>query len=127
MIEKNNNIVNNNSLSNPDNEVSSHQVVLGFSHVGVVWSQLALVDVQSALVVLLHFLVLPLVLTQQSQVVQLFGHIWMICTENLRRRQKKRCTVRDDQPVTLSITLPVCDTGDACSLSSVTSKDRGHI
>ncbi len=69
-----------------DMEVSSHQVVLGLGHVGVVWSQFALVDVQSAFVVLLHLLVLPLVLTQQSQVVQLFGHIWVVCTQNLRGR-----------------------------------------
>lgn len=59
-------------------KVSSHQVVLGFGHVGVVGSQLALVDVQRALVVLLHLLVLALVLTQQRQVVELLGHVWVV-------------------------------------------------
>lgn len=108
-------------------QLLAHQVVLGFGHIWIIWAQPGLVDLQGTTVVIFHLLIFALILTQQGQVVQLFGHIWMICTENLRRRQKKRCTVRDDQPVTLSITLPVCDTGDACSLSSVTSKDRGHI
>lgn len=73
------------ALIRHDIEVSAHQVVLGLGHVGVVWAQFALVDVQSALVVLLHLLVFPLVLTQQSQVVQLLGHIRVVCAQNLRR------------------------------------------
>ena len=65
-------------------QIYTYRVVLGLGHVGVVWSQFALVDVQSAFVVLLHLLVLPLVLTQQSQVVQLLGHIWVVGAQNLR-------------------------------------------
>lgn len=74
--------------------IYTYQVVLGLGHVGVVWSQFALVDVQSAFVVLLHLLVLPLVLTQQSQVVQLLGHIWVVGAQNLRWRSDTKCTVR---------------------------------
>ena len=42
-----------------------HQVVLGLGHVGVVGSQLGLVDLQGSAVVVLHLVVLALVLTQQ--------------------------------------------------------------
>lgn len=55
-----------------------HQVILGLGHVGIVGAQSALVDVQGTLVVLLHFLVLALVLTQQRQVVQLLCHVRVV-------------------------------------------------
>lgn len=70
--------------------VFSHQVVLGLGYVGVIWSQFALVDVQSAFVVLLHLLVLPLVLTQQSQVVQLLGHVWVVRAQNLNKEPERK-------------------------------------
>ncbi|PWA25545.1 hypothetical protein CCH79_00019883, partial [Gambusia affinis] len=66
------------------------KVVLGFGHVGVVRPQFALVDVQSTFVVLLHFLVLPLVLAQQRQVVELLGHVGMVRTQNLNHRERTR-------------------------------------
>lgn len=66
----------------------THQVVLGLGYVGVVWSQSALVDMQSPFVVLLHLLVLPLVLTQQSQVVQLLGHVGVVRTQNLSEKKQ---------------------------------------
>lgn len=62
----------------------SDQIVLGFGHIGVIRSQFALVDVQSPFIMLLHFLVLALVLTQQCQVVELFGNVRVVYAENLR-------------------------------------------
>lgn len=66
-----------------DSKTSSHQVVLGLGNIGIIWSQVALVDVQGTFIVLLHLLILPLVLAQQSQVVQLFGHVWVFGTQDL--------------------------------------------
>lgn len=83
-------------------KINSHQVVFGLGHVGIIWSQFALVDVQSTFIVLLHLLILPLVLTQQCQVVQLLGHIRMVCTENLRGRS-------DTKSMILFITMTVSD------------------
>jgi len=66
----------------------SHQVVLGFGHIGIIWAQPALVDLQCAAVVVLHLLILALVLAKQSQVVQLFGHIWVVLPQDLRGKQE---------------------------------------
>lgn len=38
---------------------------------------------QSSLVVAFHLLVLALVLTEQSQIVQLLGYVWVVCSQNL--------------------------------------------
>lgn len=67
----------------------SHQVVLGFSHVGIIRAQPALVDLQGAAVVIFHLLVFALILAQEGQVVQLLGHIWMVLPENLTTFQKQ--------------------------------------
>lgn len=42
----------------------SHQVVLGLRHIGIIWTQPALVDLQGAAVVVLHLLIFALVLAQ---------------------------------------------------------------
>ena len=67
-----------------------HQVVLGLGHVGVVGAQFGLVDLQRSHVVVLHLFVLALVLTQQGQVVQLLGHIWVVLPQHLGRNQVER-------------------------------------
>ncbi|KAF3837217.1 hypothetical protein F7725_004681, partial [Dissostichus mawsoni] len=54
------------------------QVIFGLGHVGVIGSQFGLVDLEGPSVVVLHLVVLPLVLTQQRQVVQLLGYIWVL-------------------------------------------------
>lgn len=61
----------------------SHQVVLGFGHVGIILAEPGLVDLQGAAVVVLHFFVLALILAQQCQVVQLLGHVWVILPKHL--------------------------------------------
>lgn len=65
----------------------SHQVVLGLGHVGVVWTQFGLIDLQCSHVVVLHLLILSLVLTQQGQVVQLLSNIWVVLAQHLERKQ----------------------------------------
>lgn len=69
-------------------EAVTHQIILGFGHVGVIWAQPALVDLQRTAVVVLHLVVLALVLAEQSQVVQLFRNIWVFLTQHLRERKK---------------------------------------
>lgn len=63
-----------------------HQVIFGLGHVGVVGAQLGLVDLQSSSVVVLHLVVLALVLTQQGQVVQLLGHVWVVLPQHLETK-----------------------------------------
>lgn len=58
----------------------THQVVLGLGHVCVIRPEAAFVNVQGSLIVVLNFLVLPLVLTQQCQIVELLGHVWVLCS-----------------------------------------------
>lgn len=66
----------------------SHQVVLGFGHIGVIWAEPRLVDLQSTAVVILHLLVLALILAEQGQVVQLFGYIWVIFSKDLVEKRE---------------------------------------
>lgn len=61
----------------------SHQVVLGFGHIRIIWAKPRLVDLQSPAVVVFHLLIFALILAEQGQVVQLFGYIWMIFSKNL--------------------------------------------
>lgn len=63
--------------------MSPHQVIFGLGHIGVIGSQFGLINVQGTSVVVLHFIVLALVLTQQGQVVQLLCHIWMVPPQHL--------------------------------------------
>lgn len=68
----------------------THQVVLGFGHVGVVWTEPALVDLQSSAVIILHLFILALILTQQRQIIQLLRHVRMILPQHLTDRQTVR-------------------------------------
>lgn len=60
-----------------------YQVVLGLSHIWVLWPPQGLVDAQGPCVVPLHILKLALVLAQQGQVVELLGHIRVVSTQDL--------------------------------------------
>lgn len=71
----------------------SYQIVLSFGHIGIIRAKPALVDLQSAAVVIFHFLILALVLTEQGQVIELFGHIWMIFPQDLMVRRRFRITL----------------------------------
>lgn len=67
--------------------VVSYQVVLGFGHIGIILAQSAFIDLQSTAIVVFHLFILALVLTEQSQVVQLFGHIWVVLPQNLKENR----------------------------------------
>ncbi len=72
----------------------THQVVLGFGHVGVVRAEPTLVDLQRSAVIILHLLVLALILTQQRQVIQLLGHVRMILPQHLTHTGiNKQCLI----------------------------------
>lgn len=70
-------------------EDSSHQVVLGFGHIRIIWAEPRLVDLQSTAVVVFHLLVLALILAEQGQVVQLFGYIRVIFSKDLVKKGKQ--------------------------------------
>lgn len=61
-----------------------HQVVFGLGHVGVVGAQFVLVDLERPAVIILHFLVLALILTQQGQIIELLRHVRVEFTQNLQ-------------------------------------------
>lgn len=67
----------------------SHQVVLGFGHIRIIWTEPGLVDLQSTAVVVFHLLVFALILAEQSQVVQLFGYIGVIFSKDLVKKGSK--------------------------------------
>ncbi len=67
----------------------SYQVVLGFGHIGIIWAQPALIDLQGTTVIIFHLLVLALILAKQGQVVQLLGHIWVIFPQDLIEIKKQ--------------------------------------
>ena len=70
----------------------SHQVVFGLGHVGVVRAQFGLVDLQGSPVVIFHLLILALILTEQSQVVELLGDIRMIRSKHFFSDLKRTLT-----------------------------------
>lgn len=67
----------------------SHQVVLGFGHISIIWAEPRLVDLQSTAVVVFHLLILALILAEQGQVVQLFGYIRVIFSKDLVEKGSK--------------------------------------
>ncbi len=66
-----------------------HQVVFGLGNIRVVRSQFFLVDIQSPAVIKLHLLILPLILTEQSQIIQLLGHVWVIPPQHLSNERER--------------------------------------
>lgn len=65
-------------------DFSSHQVVFGLGHIWIICAQFVLVDLQSPAVIILHFLVFTLILTQQSQIIELLCHVRVEFTQNLQ-------------------------------------------
>lgn len=86
-------------------ELVSHQVILGFGNIGIIWAQPALVDLQGTAVVVLHLLILALVLAKQSQVVELFGHIWVVLPQDLRENKKQIFLIKMSVCVPASVPL----------------------
>jgi len=60
-----------------------HQVVFGLGNIWVIGSESFLVDVESPAVIILHLLILPLILAEQGQVIQLLGHIRVVPSQHL--------------------------------------------
>lgn len=88
-MERNNtNESQNNTISKVCQLKRPHQIIFGLGHIGVISSQFGLIDFQSSRVVVLHLIVLSLVLTQQGQVVQLLGYIWVVLAQHLQTAGK---------------------------------------
>lgn len=65
-----------------------HQVVFGLGNIWVIRSESLLVDFQSPAVIILHLLILPLILTEQGQVIQLLGHVRVVPSQHLSNERE---------------------------------------
>lgn len=92
----------------------THQIVFCFGNIGVIMTQILLIYVEGSAVVILHLLILALVLTNQCQVIQLLGHIWVLWAQDLDTNTDTQLTKNNQQKYQDSICKAVRDNSESC-------------
>lgn len=88
--------------------VGTHQIVLCFGNIEVFIPQGLLVYFEGPAVVILYLFMLSLVLTNQCQVIQLLGHIWVISAQDLDTSSKAFLPRRMGKTYKLDIIIQMC-------------------